>query len=142
MSPWVTHGFCHLVAQGYEATMVMMALMNACLGDPMTEKFSAWATRGFCHLASLDCASAMGMMAMISCLIGRSMVFVHVVTGLAGYSATMGMMVMMKRLFRRPEVLDNGCHWFARLQLVGSTIITGLLGYSWRADDGHGEMFA
>ena len=53
---------------------------------------------------------------MISCLIGRPMVFVDVVTGLSGYSATMGMMVVMKRLFGRPEVLDNGCHWLARLQ--------------------------
>ena len=84
----------------------------------------------------------MVMMAMISCLFGRPMVFVDVVTGLSGYSATMGMMVMMKRLSGRPEVLDSGCHWFARLQLVGSTIITGLLGYSWWADDRHGEMFA
>ena len=57
------------------------------------------------------------------------MVFVDVVTGLSGYSATMGMMVVLKHLFGRPEALDNGCHWLERLQLVGSTIITGLLGY-------------
>ena len=67
----------------------------------------------------------MGMMAVISCLNGRPMVFVDVVTGLSGCSATMGMMVMMKRLPGRPDVFDNGCHWFARLQSVGSTIITG-----------------
>ena len=57
------------------------------------------------------------------------MEFDDVVSGLSGYSATVGMMVVVKRLLGRPEALDNGCHWLERLQLVGSTIITGLLGY-------------
>ena len=57
------------------------------------------------------------------------MEFDDVVSGLSGYSATAGMMVVVKRLLGRPEALDNGCHWLERLQLVGSAIITGLLGY-------------
>lgn len=71
----------------------------------------------------------MGMMAVIGCLTWRPMESVDVVTGSSGYSATVGMMVVMKRLLGRPEALDNGCHWLERLQLVGSTTITGLLGY-------------
>ena len=122
--------------------MVMMALMKCLLGRPDDGEMSAWATRDFCHLVSLDCAATMGMMAMIRCLLGRPMVLVDVVTGLFGYIATMGMMVMMKRLLGRPEVLVDGCHWFVRLHLVGSTIITGLFGYSWWADVRHGEMSA
>ena len=84
----------------------------------------------------------MGTMAVIGCLTWRPMEFVDGVTGLSGYSATVGMMVVMKRLLGRPEALDNCCHWLDRLQLVGSTIITGLIGYIWWADGRHGEMLA
>ena len=80
--------------------------------DDGYSEMSAWATHGVCHRVPLDCAATMRMMATMKCLLGQPMVFV------------------------------NGYHWFVRLHLVGSTVITGLRGYIWWADDGYGEMSA